>query len=99
MFYQNPMNSRGPLAALQMLGISAKKRRRAKEDILMRDQRIDPRMSNQAAITGSGLGLGFGFTSPRRINRAGRYGASKMSAPSPRSTINQGIASDIDRLG
>jgi hypothetical protein len=53
---------RNPLAVLQMLGIGSSKKRRAKKRLL-EGPRIDNRMSNQAAITGSGLGLGFGFRS------------------------------------
>jgi len=60
---------RNPLAILQALGIGREKKRRAKKQLL-EGPRLDNRMSNQAAVTGSGLGLGFGFRSagpdPRR---------------------------------
>lgn len=61
--------SRNPLAILQALGIGRSKKRKAKKQLL-EGPRLDNRMSNQAAVTGSGLGLGFGFRSagpdPRR---------------------------------
>ena len=53
---------KSPLAILQMLGLGKKRKNKVMEDLLSGPS-IDPRMSNQAAVTGSGLGLGFGFRS------------------------------------
>ena len=69
-FYSDPARlNNNPLALLRMLGLGGVKRARIKDKILA-GPRLDNRMSNQAAVTGSGLGLGFGFRSagpdPRR---------------------------------
>ena len=61
---------RSPLAILQMLGLTKKRKDKVMEDLLSGPS-IDPRMSNQAAITGSGLGLGFGFRSAGADPRSG----------------------------
>ena len=64
-FYDDSSEYRGPnnpLALLQLLGIGGRRKRRAKKQLL-EGPRLDNRMSNQAAVTGSGLGLGFGFRS------------------------------------
>ena len=61
---------RSPLAILQMLGLTKKRKDKVMEDLLSGPS-IDSRMSNQAAITGSGLGLGFGFRSAGADPRSG----------------------------
>lgn len=70
-FYSDPARHHSnPLALLQMLGIGNSKKRRAKKQLL-EGPRLDNRMSNQAAVTGSGLGLGFGFRSAGPDPRGG----------------------------
>lgn len=62
-FYSDPARHHSnPLAVLRILGIAGFKRKLAKDKIVA-GPRLDNRMSNQAAVTGSGLGLGFGFRS------------------------------------
>ncbi len=71
--YRDPARhhaGRSPLAVLQMLGLTKKRKDKVMEDLLSGPS-IDPRMSNQAAITGSGLGLGFGFRSAGADPRSG----------------------------
>ena len=71
--YRDPARhhaGRSPLAVLQMLGLTKKRKDKVMEDLLSGPS-IDSRMSNQAAITGSGLGLGFGFRSAGADPRSG----------------------------